>query len=94
MALISPTYNNIEQNNDEKLKNIKHVTVDFLAKYVRVLMIEIDTIQKHSILLDILFRKTTHSSCTSSFLALSLQDFITCTQYQDLIMFHDVQDFV
>ena len=29
MALISPTYNNIEQNNDEKLKNIKHVTVDF-----------------------------------------------------------------
>ena len=41
MALISPTYNNIEQNNDEKLKNIKHVTVDFLAKYVRVLMIEI-----------------------------------------------------
>ena len=87
MALISPIYNNIEQNNDEKLKNIKHVTV-------RPGSNDRDTIQKHSILLDILFRKTTHSSCTSSFLALSLQDLITCTQYQDLIMFHDVQDFV
>ena len=36
MAPISPTYNNIEQNNDEKKIYIKHVTINFLAKYVRV----------------------------------------------------------
>lgn len=75
--------NNIEQNNYEIQKqNIKHVTIDLLAKYVRVYVYSSngrDIIQKNSLLLDILFRKTSHSSYTSSCLALSLQDLSSCT---------------